>query len=272
MNLFQAFLYGAIQGFTEFLPVSSSAHLVIIPFLLHWKIPPENIFTLNVIVQLASLVAVILYFRKEISQLLISFFTGLIRKKPFNEPMSRLAWLIILASIPAGIIGLSFKDAIEESFNQPKLVAFLLLGTATLLVLGEKIGKKIHNLDHMTWVSALWIGFFQALALLPGVSRSGATISAGLIRHLRREEAARFSFIMYIPVMFVAGLMAIIDLIQCQCLGTAWTYYLAATIASGVVSYFSIKWLLTFLTTRSLYIFAFYCALISMFTLLFPFS
>ena len=269
MNFFHALLYGILQGLTEFLPVSSSAHLVIIPFLFNWHIPPEHVFTLNVIVQLASLIAVILFFRKEILQLMISFISGLKSKKPFKETNSRLAWLIILASIPAGIFGLAFKDTIEASFNQPMVVAFLLLVTALLLVLGEYFGKKKIGLAQLSWLDSLWIGFFQALALLPGISRSGSTISAGLFRHLQRGEAAKFSFIMYIPVMSAAGLLAIIDLLKCQCIGTIWTYYLTATIASGIVSYFSIKWLLSFLNTRSLYIFALYCALLSLVTLVF---
>jgi undecaprenyl-diphosphatase len=263
MTLLQSVLLGIIQGLTEFLPISSSAHLVITPYLLGWQIPVQAAFTFDVLVQLGTLLAVIVYFRKDLYQIIVGVINGLIHKDPFSEPSSRLGWLLILATIPAVIAGLAFKDPIERVFGSPMATAILLFGTAALLVIAELVGKRIQQIETVSWLDALIIGIFQIISLLPGISRSGATISGGMIRNLERRDAARFSFLMSIPVMLGAGTVAIVDLIQLPNFSVQLPTLFAGFITSAVVGYLTIRWLLAYLVNRRLYPFAIYCIVVS---------
>lgn len=263
MTVFQSILLGIVQGLTEFLPISSSGHLVIVPYLLGWKIPPQEAFIFDVLVQVATLVAVIAYFWRDLLAIILAFGRGIKNRNPFGEFQSRLAVYILLATLPAGVIGVLIKDAVEAAFSDPRTVAFLLLVTAFLLVLAERIGKRNKTLEDLDWKSSLWIGFFQALAIFPGISRSGATIVGGMTRDLKREPAARFSFLISIPIMLAAGLLALVDLFQIPDPFASLTIYFPGFIASAVVGYLSIRWLLRYLTRHPLYIFAVYCAVLS---------
>ena len=180
MNFIQVVVLGIVQGLTEFLPISSSAHLVFVPFLFNWTLDPEKAFVFNVLVQLGTLVAVIIYFRADLVEIFKSVIDGIKTKAPFEKNESRLGWYIVLGTIPAGLAGLLLKSRVEEAFNSPLLTAVLLLGTAILLVLAEILTKKDKGLDQLSWTDALIVGVFQALAIFPGISRSGATISGGL--------------------------------------------------------------------------------------------
>jgi undecaprenyl-diphosphatase len=259
MEFFQAFILGIIQGITEFLPISSSGHLVLTPFLFGWNIPPEEKFPFDVLVQLGTLVAVFVYFWKDIVAIVTDFVRGLITRQPFATVQSRLGWYLLLASVPAGIFGILLKDYVEEAFSSPVLTAFFLFGTAALLLLAERLGKRNRTLEHATWKDAVWIGAAQILALFPGVSRSGATIAGGMTRNLERKEAGRFSFLMSIPIMLAAGLYSTLDLLDVPNLAEFLPVLMVGFFTAAVVGYLAIAWLLSFLNRGSLKGFAFYC-------------
>jgi undecaprenyl-diphosphatase len=267
MTILQAIILGIIQGLTEFLPISSSGHLVIVPYLLGWQLPPQDAFIFDVLVQVATLLAVFAYFWRDLVDIGRAFLLGLRHKKPFDDPNARLGWYLVLATLPAGVIGLAVKDIVEAAFASPTAAAFFLLVTAGLLIVAERVGKSQRELDQLNWKDALWVGFAQALAIFPGVSRSGATIVGGMTRDLKRPPAARFSFLISIPIMLAAGLLTTLDLFKMPHLGSILPAFIPGFIASAVVGYLSIRWLLAFLTHRPLYIFSIYCTVLGLLVL-----
>ena len=264
MTLLQSIILGIVQGLTEFLPISSSAHLVLVPYILNWDIPEGQAFVFNVLVQVATLVAVIAFFWKDLIQILRAWFQAVVQRKPFATADSRLGWYILLATIPAGIIGLLLKDLVEKAFASPVATAGFLLVTPVLLVIAEQVGKRNRPLEVMNWMDALWVGFGQALAIFPGVSRSGATIAAGMTRNLERPAAARFAFLISIPIMLAAGLLASLDLLQMPNFTSLLPVFIPGFIAAAVTGYLSIRWLLGFLVRHSLYAFAIYCVVVAL--------
>ncbi len=268
MTILQSIILGIIQGLTEFIPISSSAHLVLAPALFGWYIPEHQIFTFDVLVQMGTLVAVIFYFWRDLTSIFQAFWNGLVNRKPFETFYSRLGWYLILATIPAGIAGVVLKKSVEGVFNTPSATAGLLFVTAVLLLIAEYIGKRMRPLETLNWKDALIIGATQILALFPGISRSGATIAGGMSRHFSRQAAARFSFLMSIPIMFAAGVLEAKELTELPDLITFLPIVLIGFVTSAIVGYFSIHWLLTFLGKRSLTAFAVYCALAGAFSLL----
>ncbi len=258
MTIFQSILLGIIQGLTEFLPISSSGHLVIFPYILNWQIPAQEAFVFDVLVQLGTLLAVIVYFWKDLVAIIRSTITGLIHRKPFADPMARLGWYLVIATIPAIIVGLFFKDLVEKAFASPLAAGLFLFGTATLLVTAERVGKRSRELESTTWLDGLLIGLFQVISLLPGISRSGSTISGGMIRNLNRPASARFSFLMSVPVMIGAGLLAVLDLLNQPDFSGQIPTLVIGFITAAVVGYLAIRWLLAFISKRSLYVFAIY--------------
>jgi undecaprenyl-diphosphatase len=271
MTLLQSIILGIIQGLTEFLPISSSAHLVITPYILNWQIPAQEAFIFDILVQLGTLLAVIVYFRNDLYRIIIGVINGLINKRPFLEPSSRLGWMLVLATIPAVIAGMLFKEPVERAFGSPVVTGLLLFGTTALLVIAELVGKRTRQIETTSWMDALIIGLFQVISLLPGISRSGSTISGGMIRNLERQAAARFSFLMSVPVMLGAGTLAIVDLIKLPNFSVQIPTLVAGFITSAVVGYLSIRWLLAYLANRRLYPFAIYCAVVSTTVLLISF-
>ena len=271
MNIFQAIILGIVQGLTEFIPVSSSAHLVLVPFFAGWEFPEQEAFVFNVLVQWGTLLAVIVYFWKDILKIILDFIAGILKGKPFEEPKSRVGWFLILATIPAGLSGLLLKKLVEMAFNSPFATAIFLIVTAILLLAAEYIGKRTRNMQNMDWKDALWIGCFQAISIFPGVSRSGSTMTGALVRNFERAEAARFSFLMSIPIMLAAGLLEIKDLLDMPSLAVtgALPVIIAGFIAAAVSGYFSIQWLLEFLKKRSLTWFSAYCFVVGAVTLFF---
>lgn len=263
MSLLQSIILGIIQGLTEFLPISSSAHLVLVPYLLNWKIPESQIFPFDVLVQLGTLVAVIIYFWPDLWAIIKAFFRGILLRKPFEDQQSRLGWFLILASVPAAFSGMLLKDKVEAAFNSAVATAIFLIVTAAMLVLAEVLGKRSRKLNQFNWLDALIMGLFQAVSIFPGVSRSGSTISGGMMRHLDRQSAARFSFLMSIPVMLGAGLVSVKDLLEVPDLSSFLPVMAIGFVTAGVVGYLSIHWLLSFLGKRSLYSFAIYCVLLA---------
>ena len=274
MTIPQALILGIVQGLTEFLPVSSSAHLVLVPWLLNWQIDPDARFVFDVLVQEGTLAAVVIYFWKDLWAIAREVVLGIIRRRPFGTPKARLGWLVVLATLPAVILGMAFKDFFESVFSNPVATAALLLLTAGLLVGGELLRRaqsvrRSSSADSpesartVGWLDALVIGLAQALSILPGVSRSGSTISAGLARGLERPAAARFSFLMSVPVLIGAGVVAARDLLHVPNPAAYVAPIGVAFVAAGVVGYLCIRWLLGYLARRSLYGFAIYCAVVS---------
>ena len=259
MHIYQSFILGILQGLTEFIPVSSTAHLLIGQKLL--GIPTNDaMFTFLVLVQLGTILSLIVYFWKDLWALLKAFFA-----KPFSTPLNRLAWYIIIATIPALIFGYLLKSAVEALFKTPLLEAAIrLLITAIVLALAERLGKRNRTLEEMTWGDALIIGFAQVLAVFPGASRSGTTISAGMARGLDRPPAARFAFLMSIPVMLAAGGYQSLDLLKMSGLGAILLPLLVGFVTAGIVGWLAIKWLLGYLNKHSFYIFAGYCAVLGL--------
>jgi len=268
MSLLEAIILGIVQGLTEFLPVSSSAHLVLVPFLLGWNLPEEHVFIFDVLVQLGTLLAVIFYFWSDLLTIITGFVRALLRGKPFSDPTARIGWYLILATIPAGLFGLLVKDQVEQAFNSPVATAIFLFVTAGLLLFSERMGKRTRSLGDITWKDALWIGAAQALAIFPGVSRSGSTIAGGISRDFERPAAARFAFLMAIPIMLAAGLLAGIDLVSTPNLGSFLPIIAAGFITSAIVGYLSIRWLLSYLVRHSLNVFAYYCIAIATLSLI----
>jgi undecaprenyl-diphosphatase len=268
MTFLQAILLGIVQGLTEFLPISSSAHLVLTPFLLNWELDSSFVFAFDVLVQLGTLAAVIAYFWADLIAILRAWIAGLLSRQPFLDEKARLGWILILSTIPAILLGLLIKDLVEQAFISPSATGIFLLGTAVLLAIAEHIGHQQRELGTINWKDSLWIGFFQALSLFPGISRSGATITGGMIRNLDRVSAARFSFLMSIPVMLAAGVYTSLDLLTIPHFFTMIPAISIGFIAAAITGYLSIRWLLSFLVSRTLYPFAIYCALVGSLSLL----
>ncbi len=269
MSFIQAIILGIIQGITEFLPISSSAHLVLLPYFLKWNLPEKELFIFNVLVQMGTLVAVIIYFRKELWQMIADFFKQLFAGKPFATHHARIAWLLIAATIPAGLAGLLLSDVVEEAFSSPLFTGVALLITAGLMALAERVSLNIGDDNDITLPTALWMGVAQILAIFPGISRSGSTISGGMLRHLRRESAARFSFLMSIPIMLAAGGLSTYKMVkEVSDLGSFIPIISVGFLAALVVGYVSIHWLLQFLKKHSLIYFSIYCALLGGLTII----
>jgi len=268
MTILQAIILGIVQGLTEFLPISSSAHLVLVPALLGWQIPQDFNFIFDVIVQMGTLIAVIIFFWKDIADIIKAVCNGIREKAPFKDPMARVGWLVVLATIPAGMIGILIKPLVESAFSSPTATALMLVVTAVILFVAERIGKRTRDLPKLTWIDAVWVGLAQALSIFPGISRSGATISAGLVRGLKREGAARFSFLMSIPIMIASGLVEVKDFIQMPDLSSFLPALIAGVVAAGIVGYLAIRWLLGYLNKHTLYAFSIYCLIAAMIVLI----
>ena len=268
MTFFQAFILGIVQGITEFLPVSSSGHLVLFPYYLGWDIPAKEAFLFDVLSQVATLIAVFAYFWNDIVEITRASWRAWIKREAQDSLNARLGLYLFIASIPAGLVGLLFKSTFEEAFGNPRATALFLSGTAVLLILGEWVGKRTRHLREITWKDALVMGIFQVFALFPGISRSGASIAGGMTRDLQRPATARFSFLMSVPIMLAAGLAASLELLTIPTLSTALPPMLVGFLTAAVVGYLSIRWLLGFLARYPVYGFAGYCFLVSLLTLI----
>ena len=265
MNLFQSFLLGILQGLTEFIPVSSTAHLLIAQKLL--GIPAdEATFSFLVIVQLGTILSLFVFYWKDLLAIAKATFdpsTWLRTGFRHSTPERNLGFYLLLATIPALLAGYLLKDAVETLFKQPMLEASIrLLAAAVLLTLAEWLTKKNRALDSMTWLDALFIGVMQIIAVFPGASRSGTTIAGGMFRGFDRPSAARFAFLMSVPVMLAAGGYEMLDVIQMPNLGSFLPLLAVGFVTAAVVGWFAVRWLIEFLGKRSLYVFAAYCAVV----------
>lgn len=269
VNLFQAFLLGIIQGLTEFIPVSSTAHLLIGQKLLGLP-ASDSIFSFLVIIQMGTVFALLLFFWRDYWAITRAFFLKLLKKESGDEFHARLGWLIIIATIPALIVGYFLKDTVEAMFSNPGTQAGVrLLMTAGLLLSVEIYGRRERKLRTATWKDALIVGLFQILALFPGASRSGSTITGGMVRGFNRPSAANLAFLMSAPILLAAGAYESLQVIAMDGTKAFLPYLLIGFIAAAIVGWFSIKWLLGFLNKHSLYVFSAYCAVVGVCSLLF---
>ncbi|HEY9152250.1 MAG TPA: undecaprenyl-diphosphatase UppP [Anaerolineales bacterium] len=266
MNLFYALLLGIIEGLTEFVPVSSTAHMLIVQKI--FNIPSDpGMFAFLVLVQIGPLVALLVYFWKDYWSLIKAFFAA-----PFSSQENKMAWYIIIATIPAGIAGVLLKDVVQGLFQNPLMEAAIRLFTAAILLfLGEWLGKKSRNLDSITWLDALVIGLFQVLAVFPGSSRSGSTIPGGMFRNFDRPSATRFAFLMAAPIMLAAGGYESLSIIKAHILHTILAPLAVGFVVAAVIGWFSIRWLISFVSKNSLYWFAGYCAIVAALCVVFLF-
>ena len=257
MTIFQAFVLGIMQGLTEFIPVSSTAHLLVAEHFMGLDPNNDALFSFSVLIQLGTLVSVFIFYWQDLLRLLKAFF-----EKPFSTAENKLAWYIVIATLPALIFGFVLKDVVEVLFRDPlREAALRLLTAAVLLFLAEWLTKKNRALDSMTWLDALFIGIMQIIAVFPGASRSGMTISGGMFLGFDRPSAARFAFLMSVPVMLAAGGSEMLDIIQMPDLGEFLPLLAVGFVTAAIVGWFAIKWLIAYLSKRSLYVFAAYCAL-----------
>jgi len=257
MFIWEALFLGIVQGLTEFLPISSSAHLILIPKMLGWKAPLLNSLTFNVALHLGTLLAVGAYFRGELRELARAAVRAGLKRDPWGEPKARLAWFIVLGTVPAVIAGLTMQHKVAGVFRSPALIAGCLIGVSLIMGIAERWSVKRREIITMKPGDVLLIGLAQALALMPGVSRSGITIAAGLALRFKREEAARFSFLLGIPVILGA---AVFELKKVAGIGldqSAITL-LAGMLTAALAGYAAIKFLLAYLRSRTLYVFIIY--------------
>jgi len=264
VTILQAVILGIVQGLTEFIPVSSSGHLVLVPHLLGWKLVESQVFIFDVLVQWGTLFAVIAYFWKDLVAIATAFVQGIFAGKPLQNEDARMGWYLILATIPAVIVGLLCKDYVEAAFNDVRATGAFLLLTAVLLVVAERVGRRKRDMASITWLDALFIGCAQVLALLPGVSRSGSTIAGGMARNLDRPAAARFSFLMSVPVMLGAGVLALKDLFALPEMDHFLLPLAVGFVVALLSGYIAIRWLIAYLNKHSLYLFAGYCTLVGL--------
>lgn len=255
MNILHAAILGALQGFAEVLPISSSAHLILIPWLLKW---PESGLTFDVALHLGTFLALSLYFWRDIIEMSVSFFDALTARR-LNSPARKLPFLIIAASIPAALAGKLLEHKIEALFrSNPLLIASFLLLFGLILGLADLLGRKRLILDEIKTANALTIGLMQCLALIPGVSRSGITITAALMLGFTRESAARFSFLMSLPVVAGAALLKTVHLFKHGIPIGEGLPMLTGIIFSAVTGYISVAFMLRFVQKQSLAPFVWY--------------
>jgi undecaprenyl-diphosphatase len=252
---FQAIVLGVVQGLTEFLPISSSGHLILVPYFLDW---PDQGLSFDIATHTGTLLAIIAYFHRDLRDLLVGFFTGRpVSMDPDFAPRP-MAWAIALGTIPAGVAGLLFQDWIETNLRSPYVVAATTFFYAILLYIADRVGRKERLIGQLGLADALIIGLAQALALVPGTSRSGVTITAALLLGFARPAAARFTFLLIVPISILVALKDAKDLVEAG-VGSAELVPMAiGLVTSAVVGYAVIAWLLAWLRQRSLNVFVVY--------------
>jgi undecaprenyl-diphosphatase len=264
-SLLRALVLGIVQGVTEFLPISSSGHLVLVPWLLRWENPG---LAFDAMLHLGTLCAVVAFFWRDLRDLVVAGLASIKERSLGEDPRRKLAWCLVLGTVPAAVIGFVFNDLAEALFAAPVCAGALLLVTGALLAICERRGRLVAGLEAIGWTDALVVGFAQALAIAPGISRSGATMSAGLWRGLRREAAARFSFLLSTPIILGAGLYKLKDLGDTALAAESPVVLVAGFLAAVISGFLSIKFLLGYLRKGRLYPFAIYCWVAGLTTLL----
>jgi len=275
MHLISAAILGIIQGLTEFLPISSSAHLIVLPWLVGWT--PKGL-AFDVALHVGTSISVLVFFWKDWIRLGKETVCGLKEKRPLGNSDRKLAWLLLIATIPAAVAGLAFEETIEQYLRSPLVTVFTLTLFGILLLWAERKSRKDRTLDSLTWSDSIWIGISQAIALIPGVSRSGITMTTALARNCDRNSAARFSFLLSTPVIVGAGLLESYRLIKTMPHSVAvnpameWPVLIVGLIAASITGFFCIRYFLKFIQTNSFTIFAVYRCMLACIILMYYLS
>lgn len=253
MGWLEAIVLGIVQGLTEFLPISSSAHQSIVGQLFFGGDDPGAAFT--AVSQLGTETAVIVYFAKDIGRIISHWARSLVGRVPRNDPDARMGWLVIVGSLPIGVLGLLFQDAIDTTLRNLWITVAMLAGFAIVLWIADHVARNKYELSQLTWPDGIAFGFAQALALIPGVSRSGATIAGGLFLGYKREAATRYAFLLAIPAVFISGLFKLKDIPGTQ---VSWGPVILATAIAFGVGLAVIHWLLRYVSKHTFSIFVWY--------------
>lgn len=260
IEILKHIFFGAIQGITETLPISSSGHLLILNKLFNLK--QNNDLTFEILLHFGSLIAIFIFYRKTIIELIKNFFIYLFKKDKTKQTDYKYSWLLVLATIPAAIFGLLFNDYIEEHLTSLLTAGISLIITALVLYLISKMPKGHKEKVDMNWKDALFIGLVQAVAIIPGISRSGSTVSASLSRKLSIDNALRFSFLLFIPVAFGATLLKVIDFIKDPSSLIITIPYIIAFLTSIVFTLISLNIFIEIIKKSKLSYFSIYCLLV----------
>lgn len=266
LELISAAVLGIIQGLTEFLPISSSAHLLIVPWLIKWK---EQSLAFDVALHVGTAISVLAFFWKDWVALARETVNGLKEGRPLANPDRRLAWFLVVATIPAVIAGLAFEDYIENTLRSHLVTVFTLVLFAILLYLADRLGRKNRTIESFTWADSVWIGISQAIALIPGVSRSGITMTTALFRNSDRTSAARFSFLLSTPVIVGAGVLEGSKLIRSWMnpgegmVEEPWSVLLTGVLFAAITGFLCIRYFLRYIRRRSFTPFVIYRILLA---------
>lgn len=267
MEFSTAAILGIVQGLTEFLPISSSAHLIVMPWLLGWK---AEGMVFDVSLHVGTALAVLAYFWSDWIRMAREVFRGLVEGRPLGNPDRRLAWFLAAGTVPAMIAGLAFEKIVEAQLRSPLITVATLVLFGAALYYAELRGKQNRHLDQFTWMDSLWIGLSQAIALIPGVSRSGVTITAGLLRNCERKSAARFSFLLSTPVIVGAGILEFWRMVgevvpssssiinPMPRVAVDWSVLIVGIVFASVTGFLCIRYFLRYLESRSFLPFVIY--------------
>lgn len=268
MQVWHAIILGVIEGITEFLPISSTGHLTIAEKMLGYSISDSSITAFTAIIQSGAVLATVVYFWKDISRVLMAWIRGLFVKKYRKNSDYKYGWAIIIGSIPIAIIGILFKDEIETVLRSLWFVAIALILWSLVMWWADKKAKQNLHEEDITWRDTLAVGMAQCLALIPGVSRSGATMSAGLLRNFDRVAVTKLSFFLSIPALSAAGILQIISKHSAIGASVGWTATIIATLISFVVAYISVAWLLKFVAKHDYSVFIWYRVIVGVLLLI----
>jgi undecaprenyl-diphosphatase len=260
MNPLQAIVLGAVQGATEFVPISSSGHLVLVPWWFSW---PNPGLAFDAVLHLGTLLAVLTVFRLDLLTLALSAWRCA-RKGLWDAPEAKTAWWIALGTVPAALMGILWEEQFEALFSSPLHVSILLLVTGLWLAIAERMGLQQRGVEEMAWHDSLWIGVAQGCAIAPGISRSGATIGAGMLLGLKRESVTRFSFLLSTPIILGAGILQFAKLLRLSGGELQFVPLALGFVAAFVSGYACIRFLLDYVQRRSLGIFSAYCAFVGL--------
>jgi undecaprenyl-diphosphatase len=261
LNIFHAVLLGAVEGFTEFLPVSSTGHLTILENLLGYDINNADITAFTAIIQSGAVLATVIFLRQDIWRIITGWLRGVRHGEHRDGRDYRFGWAVILGSIPIGIVGLLFQDTIETTLRSLWFVAGALIVWSAVMFFADRAATQIRHEADVTWQDTLVIGVVQCLALIPGISRSGATMSAGLLRDLDRVTVTKLSFFLSIPALLGATVLQSVtkfDDIATANGGVGWTATLVATVVSFIIGYAAVAWLLRFIARHTYTVFIIY--------------
>lgn len=248
MELLHAIILGIVEGVTEFLPISSTGHLTITEKLLGYQVNAAGITAFTAVVQIGAIAAAVLYFWKDIVRIVTAWLAGLFDAEKRREADYRMGWFVVIGSIPVAVVGLLLKHTIETTFRGLWVVAVGLILWSVVMYAADRYGKETRNEKNLTWKDGLFMGAIQCFSLIPGVSRSGATISAGLFRDIDRVTATRMSFFLGIPALVAAGGLEAVTQAKNISLHVGWTPTIVGVVVSFIVGYFSIAWLLKFVS------------------------